>query len=80
MEAQETKMHELLDRNGFTPVLVPLRSIAQFGGAFHCCTGDVRREGDMKSYFPHIDELEAAGKQCQFAPYGADEPEAYKTR
>ncbi|GAX74636.1 hypothetical protein CEUSTIGMA_g2084.t1 [Chlamydomonas eustigma] len=79
VEAQETKMHELLSKNGFEPVLVPLRSIAQFGGAFHCCTADVRREGDLKSYFPHIDELEAAGKEYQFAPYGAEEPEAYKT-
>lgn len=79
VEAQETRMHDLLAKHGFEPVPVPLRSIAQFGGAFHCCTADVRREGELNSYFPHIDELERAGKECQFAPLGADEPEAYRT-
>ena len=78
VEAQEHGMHELLDKHGFTPIPVPLRSIAEFGGAFHCCTTDVRRAGELKSYFPHIDQLEARGEVCQFAPYGADAPDAYK--
>lgn len=77
VEAQETKMHDLLSQHGFEPVAVPLRSIAEFGGAFHCCTADVRREGPLLSYFPHIDQLEAEGKECQFAPYGDSAPAAY---
>ena len=56
---------------------VPLRSIASFGGAFHCCTTDVRREGELLSYFPDIDRLQAAGEDCQFAPIGANAPKAY---
>jgi glycine amidinotransferase len=76
-EAEETNLHELLSQHGFEPIPVPLRSIAEFGGAFHCCTTDVRREGSLESYFPHIDELEAKGLECQFAPYGAESPAAY---
>ena len=76
-EAQETQLQELLSREGFEPIPVPLRSIAEFGGAFHCCTTDVRRQGPLESYFPHIDELEAKGLECQFAPFGAEAPKAY---
>jgi hypothetical protein len=77
VEASETKLQDLLASHGFEPIPVPLRSIASFGGAFHCCTTDVRREGELESYFPHIDELEAAGLECQFAPVGADAPAIY---
>ena len=77
VEAQETKVMDLLSAHGFEPVPVPLRSIAEFGGAFHCCTADVRRAGPLESYFPHIDELEARGEECQFAPFGAEAPAAY---
>ena len=27
-----------------------------FGGGFHCCTVDIRREGSLRSYFPTLDE------------------------
>ena len=77
VEAQETKVMDLLSAHGFEPVPVPLRSIAEFGGAFHCCTADVRRAGALESYFPHLDELEARGEECQFAPFGAEAPAAY---
>jgi len=80
VEASELPLMDLLSQHGFEPIPVPLRSIAEFGGAFHCCTGDVRREGDCHSYFPHIDELEARGEECQFAPFLDDEPHAYATR
>jgi len=78
VEAQETRLQELLSKNGFEPIPVPLRSLAEFGGALHCCTTDVRREGPLKSYFPHIDELEEKGLECQFAPFGGDSPAQYK--
>lgn len=77
VEAQETAVMDLLARHGFEPIPVPLRGIAEFGGAFHCCTADVRRKGGLHSYFPHLDALEAAGEECQFAPFGAEEPAAY---
>jgi len=77
VEENETPLMDLLSKQGFEPIPVPLRGIAEFGGAFHCCTGDVRREGTMQSYFPHLDELEAQGRECQFAPFGADAPDVY---
>jgi len=77
VEAQETKVMDMLSKHGFEPIPVPLRSIAEFGGAFHCCTADVRREGALESHFPHLDELEAKGLPCQFAPYGDESPAVY---
>eukprot|EP00928_Gymnodinium_smaydae_P020963 TRINITY_DN1811_c0_g2_i1.p1 TRINITY_DN1811_c0_g2~~TRINITY_DN1811_c0_g2_i1.p1 ORF type:complete len:719 (+),score=118.44 TRINITY_DN1811_c0_g2_i1:115-2271(+) len=77
VEAQEIAMMDTLSAHGFEPIPVNLRGIAEFGGAFHCCTADVYREGSLESYFPHIDELQARGLDCQFAPYGADAPEVY---
>ena len=59
VEEQETKLMDLLCDNGFEPIPVALREISNFGGAFHCCTADVRRAGELESYFPHFDELEA---------------------
>lgn len=78
VEAQETNLMELLSKHGFEPIPVPFRSMNEFGGGLHCSTTDVRREGPLKSYFPHIDELEAKGLECQFAPFGGDSPEPYK--
>lgn len=77
VEEQETLLQELLSRHGFVPIPVPLRSIAEFGGAFHCCTADVRREGELESYFPHLDELQAKGLDCQFAPFLNEAPSVY---
>jgi glycine amidinotransferase len=38
-------------RWGFEPIAVGFRSFNQFGGAFHCATLDVRRRGELQSYF-----------------------------
>lgn len=77
VEAQETKMMDLLCKHGFEPVPVPIRSIAEFGGALHCCTADVKREGGLESYFPQLDELQEQGRDCQFAPFADECPEVY---
>lgn len=78
VEAQETPLMDILSAHGFEPIPVPLRSIAEFGGAFHCCTTDVFREGALESYFPHIDDLEEKGLECQFAPFADEAPEVYR--
>lgn len=36
---------------GFKPIPCPFASYYIFGGSFHCCTLDVRRRGELKSYF-----------------------------
>lgn len=78
VEAQETRLQDLLSKNGFEPIPVPFRSLAEVGGALHRFSTDVRRDGVLASYFPHIDELEEKGLECQFAPFGEDSPMPYK--
>jgi len=78
VEAQETRLQDLLSKNGFEPIPVPFRSLADVGGALHRFSTDVRRDGVLASYFPHIDELEEKGLECQFAPFGGDSPMPYK--
>ena len=36
---------------GFTPIPVPFRHFLPFGGSFHCATCDIRRTGELQSYF-----------------------------
>ena len=36
-------------------VSVPFRAVVEFGGALHCCTMDIRRDGACESYFPLLD-------------------------
>jgi glycine amidinotransferase len=36
---------------GFTPIPVAFHNFNQFGGAFHCAVLDVRRRGELQSYF-----------------------------
>jgi len=36
---------------GFTPIPCPFLSYGPFGGSFHCAVLDVRRRGDLQSYF-----------------------------
>lgn len=36
---------------GFEPIPCPFRNFATFGGSFHCATLDIRRKGNLQSYF-----------------------------
>lgn len=51
VEEQETPFIEALKKWGFEPIPLPFRNFYPFGGAFHCATLDVRRRGDLESYF-----------------------------
>ncbi len=44
---------EQLDGLGFDVIPVDFIDVSMFGGALHCSTVDVEREGDMKDYFPN---------------------------
>lgn len=46
-----TGIIKLLEQNGFVPVPVRFRHGRVLGGAFHCVTLDVRRRGELESYF-----------------------------
>jgi glycine amidinotransferase len=36
---------------GFQPILCNFRNFNTFGGSFHCATLDIRRRGELQSYF-----------------------------
>ncbi len=54
-EEQEEPMIKLLESVGFRVIAIPFSRVRPFGGAFHCCTIDIRRRGGLQSYFPKLD-------------------------
>lgn len=51
VEAHEGQLIRALKQWGFKPIPCPFRNFNMFGGSFHCATLDVRRRGELKSYF-----------------------------
>lgn len=51
VEKSDEPMIKLLKHYGFEPILCNFRNFNTFGGSFHCATVDIRRKGDLKSYF-----------------------------
>ena len=51
VEASEVNQMEQFDKLGFEVVPVPFRDAYAFGGALHCATADVYREGTCEDYF-----------------------------
>ena len=47
---QESLIKKLKDW-GFEPIPCSFANYAPFGGSFHCATLDVRRRGELQSYF-----------------------------
>jgi glycine amidinotransferase len=56
LEAAEAPMIALMRSLGCEVIPCPFDRVHAFGGGFHCCTLDVRREGALHSYFPSLDE------------------------
>jgi len=52
VEAHETAYMEQLDKLGFEVIPIPYENVIPFGGALHCTTLDVYREGSCEDYFP----------------------------
>jgi glycine amidinotransferase len=52
VEAHETGYIEQLDKLGIEVVAIPYEHVIPFGGALHCTTLDVYREGNCEDYFP----------------------------
>ena len=55
VEQAETPMIELLRSLGCEVIPCPFDRVYPFGGGFHCCTADIRRDGTLQSYFPTLD-------------------------
>jgi len=52
VEAHETAYCEQLDKLGMEVIPIPYQHVIPFGGALHCTTLDVYREGGCEDYFP----------------------------
>ena len=55
VEQAETPMINLMRSLGCEVIPCPFDRVYPFGGGFHCCTVDIRREGGLRSYFPALD-------------------------
>ena len=53
VEASEVHQMEQMDKLGMNVIPVPFRDAYPFGGALHCATADVYREGGCEDYFPN---------------------------
>jgi glycine amidinotransferase len=51
VEKSEEPMIKALKEWGFEPIPCSFRSNYRYGGSFHCATVDIRRRGELKSYF-----------------------------
>jgi len=51
VEASQPTMIRALEGWGFEPIPCEFRHYAMFGGSFHCATLDVRRRGELQTYF-----------------------------
>ena len=49
-----TPIIEQMEELGFKVITVPFENVVEFGGGLHCCTQDIRREGDRECYFPKL--------------------------
>jgi len=52
VEAHETAYMEQLDKLGIEVIPIPYETVVPLGGALHCTTLDVYREGTCEDYFP----------------------------
>jgi glycine amidinotransferase len=60
VEAAEKPLIELLRSLGCEVVPCAFDRVYPFGGSFHCCTADIRRDGILRSYFPSLDGPQGA--------------------
>lgn len=51
VEAQELPLIEFYEKLGIKCIKVPFRHAYSIGGGIHCYTCDVRRKGELQSYF-----------------------------
>ena len=54
VEQAETPMMDLMRSLKCEVIPCPFDRVYPFGGGFHCCTADIRRDGTLQSYFPSL--------------------------
>jgi glycine amidinotransferase len=55
VERAEQPTVALLESLGCEVLTCAFDAVYPLGGGFHCCTTDIRRDGDLRSYFPSLD-------------------------
>ncbi|MCP3959041.1 MAG: NarL family transcriptional regulator [bacterium] len=55
VEKHEEPTARMFEQLGIRPIRVGFRNFNSFGGSFHCATCDVRRRGELETYFDHGD-------------------------
>jgi glycine amidinotransferase len=55
VERSERPMIALLESLDCEVIPCAFDRVYPFGGSFHCCTTDIRRDGALRSYFPSLD-------------------------
>jgi glycine amidinotransferase len=55
VEENEENMIKLMEEHDFKVITCPFDKVYKFGGGFHCCTTDIRRKGQLTSYFKTLD-------------------------
>jgi glycine amidinotransferase len=68
VEAAEAPMIALMRSLGCEVIPCPFDRVYAFGGGFHCCTADVRREGRLQSYFPGSDGVVPSSESSPVRP------------
>lgn len=58
VEQAETPMMELMRSLKCEVIPCAFDRVYPFGGGFHCCTADIRRDGTLQSYFPSFENKE----------------------
>jgi len=56
VEEAEKPMMDLMRSLKCEVIPCPFDRVYPFGGGFHCCTADIRRDGTLQSYFPSFDD------------------------
>lgn len=52
VESSQTKIIDFLEDRDFDVIPIELYALNDFGGGLHCATLDLRRDGELKDYFP----------------------------
>ena len=68
IEEQEVEFYHILEDLGFDVITIPFKFFPMYGGAIHCSTWDIRRDEQLKDYFPNQDYEEECRADLKVVP------------
>ncbi|HTD23369.1 MAG TPA: hypothetical protein VK738_11990 [Terriglobales bacterium] len=66
VEEAEKPMMDLMRSLKCEVIPCPFDRVYPFGGGFHCCTADIRRDGTLQSYFPSLTSSDPKAQEKSF--------------